>query len=762
VSGATLVVPAGLIAPADLPGYLNEQRITVVDLTPAYWHRMLASVEPDDQRLRTIRLMITGGDVASPGDCAAALAAAPRARMLNAYGLTETAITSTLFEISGHQSAADPPNRVPVGEPLPHARVFVVDGEVYIGGPALAREYLGQPGLTAERFLTGPDGMRMFRTGDLGRFRADGNLELTGRVDRQLKIRGFRVEPAEIESVLAAHPAVDQVRVVADDLAPGDKRLTAYYTARTHPADLDSFAKARLPGYMVPSAYLPLDRELDPKKDSSGERYTPTQAGMSHLWARLLRTERVGLDDDFFGLGGNSLLAAELLARVRVMFGVGVNYVRPLTRALLRDPTLRGFSAATEDARAGRLGTGDAATDIDFAREAALDVPVHPPVITARMITARNGVVLLTGGTGFVGIHLLRELLASTSSRVYCLVRAHDAEHAARRITEAASRYEVGDLEMERVVMVPGDLAEPEFGLSAAEFDELARTVDVVYHAGATVNFIYPYEELRAVNVGGTREVIRLAGRHRGIPVHYVSSAAVLAGLGVAGVRAVTEDQPLGYPDRLCVGYVQSKYVAEELLRNAARSGLPVSIYRPMDVVGGTRTAAWNANAEMRSLIRFIADTGAAPDIPLPLDFVPADTFAAALVHISLDHNGGTFHLTAPRYVRLGFLIERLRRYGYQITEMPYQAWVHELLRFAASDPSHPMTPFVPLFVDHCPGTDLTIAEMYTDDVFPAYSASNAERALRGSGVAFAEVDEELIDTHIEHMIATGFLTDGR
>jgi non-ribosomal peptide synthetase component F len=111
VSGATLVVPAGLIAPADLPGYLNEQRITVVDLTPAYWHRMLASVEPDDQRLRTIRLMITGGDVASPGDCAAALAAAPRARMLNAYGLTETAITSTLFEISGHQSAADPPNR---------------------------------------------------------------------------------------------------------------------------------------------------------------------------------------------------------------------------------------------------------------------------------------------------------------------------------------------------------------------------------------------------------------------------------------------------------------------------------------------------------------------------------------------------------------------------------------------------------------------------------------------------------------------------
>ena len=718
---------------------------------------MLASVKPDDQRLRTLRLMITGGDAAIPADCAAALAAAPRARMLNAYGLTETTITSTLFEITGESQEP-----VPAGKPLPHARVFVVDGEVYIGGPALAREYLGQPDLTAERFLTGPDGMRMFRTGDLGRLRADGNLEITGRVDRQLKIRGFRVEPAEIESVLAAHPAVDQVRVIADDLAPGDKRLTAYYTARTEPTDLDSFAKARLPGYMVPSAYLPLGREPDQARDKKGERYTPTQAGMSHLWARLLRTERVGLDDDFFQLGGNSLLAAEMLARVRVMFGVGANHVRPLTRALLRTPTLRGFSTATEDARAGRLGTGDAASDIDFQQEAALDVPIHQPVITARMITARkNGVALLTGATGFVGIHLLRELLTSTDSRVYCLVRAHDAAHAARRIIDAAGRYEIGDLEMERVVMVPGDLGEPEFGLAAAEFDELARTVDVVYHVGAMVNFIYPYEELRAVNVGGTREVIRLAGRYRGIPVHYVSSAAVLAGLGVAGVRAVTEDQPLGYPDRLCVGYVQSKYVAEELLRNAARSGLPVSIYRPMDVVGSTRTAAWNANAEMRSLIRFIADTGAAPDIPLPLDFVPADTFAAALLHISRSGTVGTFHLTAPRYVRLGFLIQRLRRRGYQITEMPYQVWVNE----AAVRRQRPVAPDDPVraavrrpLPGHRPDDRGDVHRRR----FPGLFGVERQRALRGSGIGFPDVGEELIDSHIEQMIATGFLTDGR
>ena len=127
--------------------------------------------------------------------------------------------------------------------------------------------------------------------------------------------------------------------------------------------------------------------------------------------------------------------------------------------------------------------------------------------------------------------------------------------------------------------MVPlaGDLAQPGLGLSPVVFAELARTVDVIHHAGAQVNFIYPYEELRAANVAGTRELIRLAGLARGIPLHYISSTAVLAGLGAAGVRAVTEDTPLDHADQLGMGYIETKYVAEEMLRAAARAGLPVT-----------------------------------------------------------------------------------------------------------------------------------------------------------------------------------------
>ena len=424
---------------------------------------------------------------------------------------------------------------------------------------------------------------------------------------------------------------------------------------------------------------------------------------MSYLWSDLLKTGQVSLDDDFFALGGDSLLAAVMLAHTRVMFGISTHDVRPLTRCLLRDPTLRGFAQATQDARAGRLAADGAEAQIDFAREAKLGVPAlrhadlrRPPPNWRRPLE-----VLLTGSTGFLGAHLLHELLATTPARVWCLVRARDAAHALQRITDAAARYELGDLPSDRVVALPGDLASPHLGLSPGEFRELARSTDVIYHAGAVVNFIYPYKELRAANVAGTREVIRLATLGRGIPVHYVSSTAVLAGLGVTGVREVTEDTPLAHPERLGVGYVETKFVAEELLRSAGRAGLPVAIYRPLDIIGSRRTGAWNTATEMCALIRFITDTGLAPGIDLPLDFVPADTCAAAIRQISslAGATGRTYHLASPQYALLGSLVGRLRDHGFEVREIPFDDWVSELMRYAAQNPSHPMTPFLPLFV---------------------------------------------------------------
>jgi amino acid adenylation domain-containing protein/thioester reductase-like protein len=803
--GAILMLPRpGTIGPTDLLRYLGRNRVTVVDLTPAYWHQVLAVTEPDDRRLRTVRLMITGGEMAEPADCQAARRAAPAARLLNAYGLTETTITSALFDVGAAVGAGTVPCPVPVGGPIGYVRIMVLDdklrpvpagetGEIYVGGCGVAQGYLGQPALTAELFLPdggGAPGSRMYRTGDLGRWRPGGNLEITGRIDRQLKVDGFRVEPGEIESVLAEHPDIGQAAVVATEQGASRTRLAAYYTlGRPGPAlggaSLRRYLRARLPGYMIPAVFVALDQmpltaEGEPARallqqppvpaprGGRTERRTPVQAGLSHLWSKLLKQDPVGLDDDFFALGGNSLLAAEMLAHARVMFGIKADYVGPLTRCLLRDPTLRGFARAAQDARAGGLAADGDQGRVDFAREAELrglgrfDAdPRSGPTDWRKPLE-----ILLTGSTGFLGTHLLRELLDATTARVWCLVRARDAAHALARIADAAARHGLPGLPglpADRVIPLPGDLAAPRLGLSAAEFRELTRSIDTIYHAGAMVNFIYPYSELRAANVTGTREVIRLAGAAGGIPVHYVSTAAVLAGLGVMGVREVTEDTPLAHADRLRVGYVETKFVAEELVRNAGRAGLPVAIYRPLDIVGSSRTGVWNTATEMCAVVRFIADAGLAPGIDLLLDFVSADTCAAAIRHISClrGATGRTYHLASRERALLGALVDRLRERGFSITEVPFATWVSKLLWYAAHYPSHPMTPFLPLFIDRDRDREsgLTTAEMYLKHVFPHYTRSNTEAALRGSGIAFPPVDSPLLDRNIDYLIASGYLT---
>ena len=285
-------------------------------------------------------------------------------------------------------------------------------GEVYIGGPGVGRGYLGRPGLTAERFLPDPagaPGSRMYRTGDLGRWLAAGRLEIAGRMDRQLKVRGYRIEPGEIESVLAGHPDIDEVSVVASSRHPGDSHLVAYYTPTRaaaqstlhHPraASLRRYLLDRLPGYMIPAAFVARHPKQVPtakpragagddpgagrtrpvpaqRRRRSGAQLTPTEAGLSALWGRLLARDHVGLDDEFFALGGNSLLAAEMLVHTDALFGISADSVRPLTGCLLRDPTLRGFAAAVEDARAGRLSADGDQAEVDFARETRLSLKV--------------------------------------------------------------------------------------------------------------------------------------------------------------------------------------------------------------------------------------------------------------------------------------------------------------------------------------------------------------------------------------------------
>jgi thioesterase domain-containing protein/acyl carrier protein len=300
---------------------------------------------------------------------------APGVRLLNEYGPTETVVGCSLYELPAGKHAG---GRIPIGRPISNLTMFVLDaglgpvpvgfpGELCIGGVGVARGYLGRPALTAEKFVPDPfspaQGARLYRTGDRARFLADGNLEFLGRIDFQVKIRGYRVEVGEVEAVLAAHPAVRDALVAAREDVPGERRLVAYVVADegTTPAELRAALGEKLPDYMVPSAFvflgeLPVgstgkvDRKALPAPTAGareGDGYaapeTAAERALAEVWEEVLEVVPVGVDDDFFALGGHSMLAVRLMSRLRRRLGAEI----PLS-ALFERPTIRGLAALVE------------------------------------------------------------------------------------------------------------------------------------------------------------------------------------------------------------------------------------------------------------------------------------------------------------------------------------------------------------------------------------------------------------------------------
>ncbi|MDO0924515.1 non-ribosomal peptide synthase/polyketide synthase [Streptomyces sp. TG1A-8] len=374
LNGGCVVVAPGSVD-ADLVRRLAaEDGLTALWLTAGLF-RLLAQDAPDC--FRGLGQVWTGGDVVPAAAVRRVLAACPGLSVVDGYGPTETTTFATSFALT---DAAAVPATVPVGHPLDDMRVLVLDarlrpvppgcaGELYLAGEGLARGYLGRPGDTAARFLAdpaGPPGARMYRTGDLARRRPDGTVEFLGRADDQVKIRGFRVEPGEVEAVLAAHPGVADVAVLAREDRPGARRLVAYVVgpAGQDEAGLRAFAARTLPDYLVPTAFVPLealplsgngkvDRAALPAPEVPAgtgrvEPRTEAERRTAEVFGDVLGIEPPGVEDDFFGLGGDSILSIRLASRLAEVFGTDLT-----PRAVFTEPTPAGLAKLLAAQRGG-------------------------------------------------------------------------------------------------------------------------------------------------------------------------------------------------------------------------------------------------------------------------------------------------------------------------------------------------------------------------------------------------------------------------
>ncbi|OMB87914.1 non-ribosomal peptide synthetase [Mycolicibacterium conceptionense] len=729
--GSQLVIVPEAVAgsPDDLHDLLVAEGVTVLYQTPS----AVGMLSPEGLEHTTL---VVAGE-ACPSEVVDRWA--PGRVMINAYGPTEATIYGAM---SAPLTPGAAGGAVPIGSPVPSGATFVLDewlrpvsagvvGELYLAGRGVGVGYLNRSGLTASRFVACPFGGRdapgkvMYRTGDLVKWDDEGQLHYLGRADEQVKIRGYRIELGEIQAALAELDGVTQAAVVAREDRPGDKRLVGYITGNADPTQLRKELGERLPAYMVPAAIVVLDvlpltvngkldrRALPAPGYRDGARYrapgTPTEQTLAGIYAHVLGLERVGIDDSFFDLGGDSISAMRAIAAINTAFdaelAVRTLFEKPSVAAL----SLQLTSETGTDVAAAPTGVsftsvhGTEAGEV-YARDLTLDKFIDGTTLrTARALPRPNGqvqTVLLTGATGFLGRYLLLDWLKRlrrVDDTVICLVRADSDEEAYRRLeatfdTDPVLLRHFRELAAERLEVIAGDKGEPNLGLDEERWRQLAERVDLIVDSAAFVNSVLPYRELFGPNVVGTAELIRFALTTKLKPYNFVSTSDVGRQIEPskftedADIRVASPVRTVdaGYAN----GYGNSKWAGEVLLREAHDlCDLPVAVFRSGMIMADPAYAGQlNLTDTVSRMVLSIVATGVAPESfyrlgddgrrqrahfdGLPVDFV-AEAITTLGWEVARSASAGfeTYHVMNPHDDGIGIdtYIDWLIEAGYPI-----------------------------------------------------------------------------------------------
>lgn len=773
---------------AQLSKIISESGATVMQATPATWQLLLSADWKGNKQLK----MLCGGEAMTRSLANQLLEKG--GSLWQMYGPTETTVWSAVYQVEPGN------NPVPIGYPIANTQIYLIHGparrkddplilvpvgepgEVYIGGLGLARGYLNRPELTSERFIHDPfsgdlPGARLYKTGDLARYLPDGSIEYIGRIDHQVKIRGFRVELGDIESALSQYSDVRQAAVVAKEDTSGSKRLVAYIVPleqsekKNLVPQLCTFLKEKLPNYMVPSVFvvmqsLPLspngkiDRRSLPEPKNSRSALaevfiapaTPMEKQLAEIWSQVLGIEEIGIYDNFFELGGHSLLSVQLLSQVQKAFQVDV----PLFY-LLKAPTIAGLIEAIDVVQNLSSATVDKETEIDLQADFVLDSTIRPHTLYVEP-TIQPQHIFLTGATGFVGAFLLHELLEQTGASIHCLVRSSSLEEGKQRIQSNLERYLLWNEQLSsRIIPVLGDLSQPLLGLSEQQFSKLAVKLDKIYHNGAFVNLVYPYSVLRAANVLGTGEVLKLATLVKVTPVHFISTLDIFQSSFYSKLEVIPENDGLAYNEGFYNGYAQSKWVAEKLMIAARERGIPVCIYRLGMVTGHSQTGVSQTNDLMCRLIKGMIQMKTAPQLDRMINMTPVDYVSQAIVHLSMQPEsiGKAFHLNNSHPLHLSEFVGEICTLGYPIEQIPYEQWLSQLLEpdFSQENVLRPLSSLLnKRFEEQLPYLEISLLASQT------FGCQNTNNGLLGTSIVCPPVDAQLLNVYFSYFSRSGFL----
>jgi len=658
-NGATVVVPLPR-AHLDLERTIAEierNAVTMTDFVPSVFNALVAHLQgnpADAPRLRSLRHLLIGGEEISGPSCRRFAEMLPHVTLTNTYGPTEASIGMVFHEVSPDEHV------IPIGRPIDNTCAVVLDGrlalvppgqagQLYIGGACLGAGYLSNAAGAQAAWVPNPlrgslPGSHLYATGDIVHQDAGGKLYFLGRRDAQVKVGGVRIELGEIEQALFAHRDVCAAAVTVEPRGASGKKLVAYVVAggSTGTREIRAHLQALLPEYMIPSQLhllpaMPLNGngKVDRKRLAASVPRRPaapravaldteTEA-VRAIWCELLGIDGCEPGDSFFDRGGDSLLAVALVGELEQAFSTRVE-----AHQVYEHPTLEGVVALV---RAGVRGSSRNGSSPAGHASVAPDLRLVDDLVAG----PRGGAgpaqsVLVTGASGFIGAHVVAELLRrDRATRLVLLQRGGDRATARRRVASIMRHYGIWDDDFAgRLEVLLGDLDRDDLGLRADEARRVAHEVDTVVHAGAVVHLLHDYAGHRPTNVLGTSRILHLAARGAPKTVHFLSSLSAFPDRS-GSLCVVAEDDPPRADRFPARGYDQSKWAAETLVRQADRHGVVSVTYRLGDAMPHSTLGIPNQRSACHLLLQGCLRLGLYPSTDVRFDYSPVDVLARAI-----------------------------------------------------------------------------------------------------------------------------------
>ena len=632
-------------------------------------------------------------------------------QMINGYGPTENTVSSTEFWVDKQY------DNIPIGKSQRNIRSYIVDenmkrlpvgasGELCHAGRQIARGYHNLPEKTASVFVENPfsvceEDKRLYRTGDMVRMKGDGNIEYIGRIDSQVKIRGYRIELGEIEGALLKHDLVKNAAVIVIEKG-GNKYITAYYTGETIPEDeLKLFLNPLIPDYMMPSFFVHLEKmpvtpggKIDKKalpvpevtttaSTAYVEPVTAVQIKLCEIFEKALGIEKVGIEDNFFELGGSSLTASKV-AVMCLSKNISIVYAD-----IFKYPTIRELSAIVDNSEAFENPQSENEfSSYNYNRIQSVisgNVEENVNQVTKEEI----GDIMITGATGFLGIHVLKAYLDNYDGKVYCLVRKGKYESMEKRMMHMLMYYfdnPCQELFGERIICVDGDITSKEQVEKFADYK-----FNTIINCAACVKHFAAGDVLEKINVHGVENLIEFC-KNSGRRLIQISTVSV-AGEGSDGVppmSRVFNENDLYIGQNITNEYIRTKFLAERAVLEAVSSGLDGKVIRVGNLMSRNSDGEFQINFITNGFLRSLRGYEAVGKFPIGAmhevtEFSPIDSTALAVLRlVQTDRRFTVFHACNSHHIYMADLIYAMRSHGFDIdivSDEEFEAAVKEFAK---------------------------------------------------------------------------------